>query len=422
MKTLNRGFLATLVLPVLLIPIRIEAHDTKVAGLSPLEWSVCMADSEINRRGDKLAWRPGRNVEWDYTAGLFTWSLLKLNEQLPTPEYVEFSKDTVGSFISPEGSIRGYKAEDYNLDDVAPGKTVIALYQLTKEERYRKCAELLRKQLQTHPRTSQGGFWHEQRYPNQMWLDGLFMGPPFYAEYVKVFKGPATDYDDVVKQFRLIGEHLYDAKTGLYYHGWDESRKHDWANPTSGTSSNFWGRGLGWYAMACVDVLDFLPKDHPGRNEILTQFKQVAAGIVKWQDPKSGLWWQVMDQGGREGNYLEATASAMFVYALAKGLNEGYLAHAEFEPVADRGYLGIIQRLIKRDERGDISLTQCCSVAGLGHGRDGSYAYYLREPVIYNDLKGVAPFILAGLELQNLHKLPMKVETRTTRPVWPAKP
>jgi len=219
-----------------------------------------------------------------------------------------------------------------------------------------------------------------------------------------------------VNQFRLINEHLYDAKTGLYFHGWDESRKQEWANPITGNSSNFWGRGLGWYAMACVDVLDFLPMDHPGRKDIIAQLKQVAAGIVKWQDPKSGLWWQVLDQGGREGNYLEATASAMFVYTLAKAVNQGYLLQEEYEPVVDRGYLGIVQRLIKRDDRGDISLTQCCSVAGLGYGRDGSYAYYLREPVVANDLKGVGPFILAGLELQKLHKLPMKVETRTTTP------
>jgi unsaturated rhamnogalacturonyl hydrolase len=419
MKTLNLRLISVTALLALCTPLSTRAHDTKVSGRTPLEWSVCMADSEINRRGDKLAWRQGRNVKWDYTAGLFTLSLLKLNEKVPTPVYVEFSKDAIGSFLNAEGKIQGYKIEDYNIDNIAPGKTAIALYRLTGDERYKKCADLLRKQLETHPRTSQGGFWHKQRYPSQMWLDGLFMGAPFYAEYVKEFKGPASDYDDIVKQFRLINEHLFDAKTGLYYHGWDESKQQDWANKKTGTSSNFWGRGLGWFAMGCVDVLDFLPKDHPGRKEIITQFKQVAAGIVKWQDPKGGLWWQVMDQGGREGNYLEATASAMFVYALAKGVNEGYLPASEFEPVADKGYLGIVQRLIKRDERGDISLTQCCSVAGLGYGRDGSYAYYLREPIVYNDLKGVGPFILAGIELQKMHKMPMTVETRTTSAVMP---
>lgn len=411
-RKLPPRLLVALSLTALLLAPSARAHDEKFLGLAPLEWSVRMADSEMARRGDKLAWRPGRNVKWDYTAGLFTLSLLKLNEQFPDTNYVAFTKDAIGSFITPDGGIQGYKMADYNIDNIAPGKTVIALYQLTKEERFQKCAALLRQQLDTHPRTSQGGFWHKQRYPHQMWLDGLFMGAPFYAEYTKVFQGPARDYDDVVKQYRLISEHLFDVKTGLYFHGWDESREQEWANKITGTSSNFWGRGFGWYAMACVDVLDFLPKDHPGRAEIIAQVKQVSKGIAKWQDKESGLWWQVLDQGGREGNYLEATACSMFVYAIAKGINDGHLSKAEYEPVAHNGLMGIVRRLIKRDERGDISLTQCCSVAGLGYGRDGSYAYYLREPIVYNDLKGVGPFILAGIEMQKVHGLPMKVENR----------
>jgi unsaturated rhamnogalacturonyl hydrolase len=383
-------------------------------GWSPLEWSVAMADSEIARLGDKRAWRPGRNVKWDYTAGLFTLSLLKLNQFVPDAQFVEFSKDTIGSFITQDGNIQGYKMADYNIDNIAPGKTVIALYELTKEARYRKCADLLRRQLDTHPRTSEGGFWHKQRYPSQMWLDGLFMGAPFYAEYAKLYDSTraAAAYDDVVKQFRLINAHLYDAKTGLYFHGWDEKREQEWANRTSGTSSNFWGRGLGWFAMACVDTLDFLPKDHPGRSEIVATLKQVCDGVVKWQDKDSGLWWQVLDQGGREKNYLEATAASMFVYAMAKGVNENHLAAAPYRAAIEKGYAGIIHRLIKRGEGGEVSLTQCCSVAGLGYGRDGSYDYYMREPVIDNDLKGVGPFILAGIEMQKLQKRPLKIEKR----------
>jgi len=375
-------------------------------GASPLQWSVRMADSETARRGDKLAWRSGRNVKWDYTAGLFTLSLLKLNEKVPTPAYVDFSKDAIGSFIGPDGSIQGYKPEEYNIDNIAPGKTVIALYELTKEERYKKCADLLRKQLDTHPRTSQGGFWHKQRYPWQMWLDGLFMGAPFYAEYTVDFNGPAKDLDDILKQFKLVDEHLYDAKSGLYFHGWDEKSEQDWAIKSTGTSSNFWGRGLGWFAMAQVDVLDFLPKNHPGRADIIALIKKTSDGIVKHQDKASGLWWQVLDQGGREGNYLEATASAMFVYSMAKAVNNGYLSR-DYIPAILKGYDGIINKLIKTDGAGRISLTRCCSVAGLGYGRDGSYAYYLREPVVDNDLKGVGPFILAGIELQKLLALPM---------------
>jgi unsaturated rhamnogalacturonyl hydrolase len=375
-------------------------------GASPLQWSVRMADSETARLGDKLAWRPGRKAKWDYTAGLFTLSLLKLHEKVPTPAYVEFSKDSIGSFITEDGNIQGYKEEDYNIDNIAPGKTVIALYEITKEERYRKCAGLLRKQLENQPRTSQGGFWHKQRYPWQMWLDGLFMGAPFYAEYTVDFKGPATDLDDVMKQFRLIDEHLYDAKSGLYWHGWDEKREQDWADKSTGRSANFWGRAVGWWIMAQVDVLDFLPQDHPGRAEIIALIQKTSAGIVKHQDPASGLWWQVLDKGGKEGNYLEATASAMFVYSMAKAVNRGQLSR-DYIPAILKGYEGIIQQFIKTDASGKISLTRCCSVAGLGYGRDGSYEYYLREPIVDNDLKGVGPFILAGIELQKLLGLPM---------------
>jgi unsaturated rhamnogalacturonyl hydrolase len=381
-------------------------------GATPLEWSVRMADSETSRR-TSLAWKEGGRAKWDYTAGLFTVSLLKLNERVPTPAYVAFTTNAIGSFIDEEGNIRGYKPAEYQLDALNPGKTVLALWLLTGEERYQKCAALLRKQLDTQPRTSDGGFWHKERYTNQMWLDGLFMGSPFHAQYTKLFNGSRTNYDDITRQFQLIRKHLYDSKTGLYYHGWDEKKTQDWANRRTGTSSNFWGRALGWYAMALVDVLDFLPDNHPGRKEILSQLKKTADGIVKWQDKESGLWWQVLDQGGRKGNYLEATASSMFVYSLTKAVNRGYLSR-KYVPAILKGYEGITGRLIKSD--GDkISLIQCCSVAGLGFGRDGSYEYYLREPIVENDLKGVGPFILAGIELQDLLKLPSTVSKTATR-------
>lgn len=375
-------------------------------GATPLQWSVRMADSETARLGDRLAWREGRRVKWDYTAGLFTLSLVRLNEVVPTPAYLEFTKDAIGSFIKPDGSIQGYKIADYNIDNIAPGKTVIALYHLTGEERYRKCADLLRRQLAEHPRTSEGGFWHKARYPWQMWLDGLFMGAPFYAEYTRDFNGPAADFDDIVKQFRLMDKAAYDPKTGLYYHAWDERREQDWANPVTGLSSNFWGRAVGWWAMAQVDTLDFLPKSHPGRAEIIAIIRRTAEGIVRWQDPETGVWWQVLDQGTRKGNYRESTCSAMFVYFMAKAVNRGYLPRT-YIPAILKGYQGILDEFIRTDGGGLISLTRCCSVAGLGFGRDGSYEYYLREPVVDNDLKGVGPFILAGIELQKLLGLPM---------------
>lgn len=367
---------------------------TQINGATPLEWSTRMANSEMARRGENLA-----KGKWDYTAGLFTLSLLKLNEQAPNAAYVPFATNAIGSFIAPDGSIRGYKASEYQLDALNPGKTVLALWQLTHDDRYEKAAALLRKQLDTQPRTSDGGFWHKERYTNQMWLDGLYMGAPFYAEYTKLFNGPATNYDDIANQFKLVRKHLYDKQAGLYYHGWDSKKTQAWANPATGTSSNFWGRGLGWYAMALVDTLDYFPTNHAGYKELTSQLRHVADGLVKWQDT-NGLWWQVLDQGGRAGNYEEATASSMFVYSLAKGVNKGYLPK-KYIPAILKGYTGITGKLIKQD--GDkISLTQCCSVAGLGFGRDGSFNYYIHEPVVENDLKGVGPFILAGIQLQDL--------------------
>jgi unsaturated rhamnogalacturonyl hydrolase len=410
----------------LLAATAVRAADTPLshefAGASPLQWSVRMADSEIMRRGESLSYREGGGAKWDYAVGLFTLSLVKLSERVDEPRYGKFADSVIGSFITPEGQVRGYQLEDYNLDNINAGKTVLALYRLTNKERYKQAAVLLRKQFETQPRTSEGGFWHKQRYPSQMWLDGLYMGEPFYAECAQRFHEPAGSFDDIAKQFRLAGTHTYDAATGLFYHGWDESKAQSWANKITGTSPNFWSRGIGWYAMALVDTLDYFPADHPARPEIIALLQKVCAGVARYQDAGSGLWYQVTDQGGRQGNYLEATASSMFVYTMAKGINHGYLSH-DYLPVLLKGYTGLIEKLIKVDRTGQITLTQCCSGAGLGYGRDGSYAYYLSEPVVGNDLKGVGPFILAGIELQQLLGVTPTIETatKTATVVVPAK-
>lgn len=375
------------------------AAPQKFSGATPLEWSVRLADSQIIRQTSV--------PKWDYTVGLFSLSLLKLDVQAPDPRHVKFAEASVGALISPDGKIQGYRPEEYQLDALNPGKTVLALWQITHDERYKNAATILRHQLGPQPRTSDGGFWHKQRYTNQMWLDGIYMASPFYAECAKLFGEPEASFDDIAKQFRLIDEHTYDAKTGLNYHGWDAAKVQPWANPATGCSSNFWGRALGWYAMALVDTLDYFPTNHPARPQIIATLKKLSAGVVKFQDAKTGLWWQVMDQDGRQGNYLEATASAMFVYALAKGVNHGYLSR-EYVPAIKKGYAGIINNLIKPDGEKGWSLTKCCSVAGLGGSpsngkmRDGSFNYYVGEPVVSNDLKGGGPFILAGIELQHL--------------------
>ena len=400
----------TLMLPV---SCATPAAPPEFSGATPLQWSQRLADSEMARRGDSLVWKPGGKAKWDYAAGLFTLSLLKLNQQTNDARYVKFSEDAIGSFIAPDGKIQGYKVEEYQLDALNPGKTALALWQITHDERYRVAVSTLLIQLDSQPRTSDGGFWHKQRYTNQMWLDGVYMAEPLYAEYAKQFYAEhfeqlkrlrlseTNDFNDIALQIRLIDEHTYDAKTGLNYHGWDAAKVQPWANPATGCSSNFWGRAEGWYAMALVDVLDYFPTNHPARAQIIATLQKTAKGIVKWQDPQTGLWWQVLDQGHRQGNYLEATASGMFVYALAKGVNRGYLPRDD-AAAAVKGYDGIIKNLIKDDGNGRWSLTQCCSVAGLGYGRDGSFDYYVKEPIVTNDLKGIGPFILAGIEVQQL--------------------
>jgi unsaturated rhamnogalacturonyl hydrolase len=387
-------------LPWFLTSCATTAQPEKFSGAAPLEWSQRMANSEITRRGDSLSWKPDGKTKWDYTTGLFTFALLQLNEQTNDPRYLNFAEAAIGSFITPDGKINGYKPEDESLDNIAPGRTVLALWQITHEERYREAAALLRQQLVTQPRTGDGGFWHKKRYPNEMWLDGLYMAEPFYAQYAKLFDEPA-DFNAVAQQIRLVDKHTYNPWTGLFYHGWDESKSQPWADKITGTSSNFWGRAIGWYAMAMVDVLDYFPTNQPARPQIIATFQKLCAGVVKYQDPRTGLWWQVVDQGNRKGNYLEATASSMFVYALAKGINRGYLSRS-YKPAMLKGYRGIVQNLIRDDGNGQWSLIHCCSVAGLGYGRDGSFGYYIGEPVADNDLKGIGPFILAGIEAEEL--------------------
>ena len=393
---------AFFILPLLLVSCATNAASQKFSDATPLEWSQRLADSEMARQTNA--------PKWDYTMGLFTLSLLKLNEQIPAARFVKFSEEKVGSLVSPNGTVKGYKFEEFQLDALNPCKTLLELSKVSAEptERYfSSCARMVF-QLEKQPRTFDGGFWHKQRYTNQMWLDGIYMGAPFYAAMGHYSVNPVLAYDDVAKQIRLIDAHTYDAKSGLNYHGWDAAKIQPWANPATGCSSNFWGRAEGWYAMALVDVLDYFPTNHPARAQIITTLQKTAQGIVKWQDAKTGLWWQVLDQGDRKGNYLEATASAMFVYALAKGVNHGYLSRA-YIPAIERGYAGIIQKFIQADGANSWSLTQCCSVAGLGgspsngHYRSGSFDYYISEPVVKNDLKGVGPFVLAGIELQHLH-------------------
>lgn len=368
---------------------------TKINGL---EMAVKMADSEIKFFPEPWTVDFNPQPTWNYTQGLIAFSMMKLWKENGNDTYLKYAKTYADKFIGPDGVISHYDLVDYNIDAVNSGKFLFDLYEQTKDERYLKAIGHLREQLKNHPRTLEGGFWHKKRYPYQMWLDGLYMGAPFYAQYAQYYKEPNL-FHDVVNQFVLVHKRTYNPATGLNYHGWDERKFQKWADPQTGCSPNYWGRAEGWYAMALVDVLDFLPKDFSGRVKILEILNQVAAGIKKYQDPKTGLWYQVLDQGGRDGNYLEATASSMFSYALLKAVRKGYIGK-DYKAVAEKGYTGIVEHLIKTNEDGTISLTKCCAVAGLGGNpyRDGSYEYYVNETVRDNDPKGVGPFILASIE------------------------
>jgi len=372
-----------------------KVKEDKNKGLS---MATKMADSEIKHFPDPSSVDFNPKPVWNYTQGLIAHSMIKLWKETGNETYYNYAKTYADRFIDSTGIIYGYKIEEYNIDCINSGKFLFDVYARTKDERYLKAITFLRDQLKQHPRTSEGGFWHKKRYPNQMWLDGLYMGTPFYAQYALDFNEPKI-FDDVVNQFVTVHKHTYNAAVGLNYHGWDESKLQKWADPVTGCSPNFWGRAMGWYAVALVDVLDYLPLEHPGRIQMLEILNQVASGIKKFQDPKTGLWYQVLDQDGREGNYLEATASSMFTYALLKATRKGYIA-SDYKAVATKAYNGILDNFIKDNGDGTISLTKCCSVAGLGGNpyRDGSYEYYIKEPVRDDDAKGVGPFIMASLE------------------------
>jgi unsaturated rhamnogalacturonyl hydrolase len=313
-------------------------------------------------------------------------------------KYYNYIKQYADATIDQNGEVSSYKFDTYNIDMVTAGRLLFNLYTTTKDTRYLKVMQLLRKQITEQPRTASGGFWHKKIYPNQMWLDGLYMGEPFYAQYTTQFEN-GVKLDDIAYQFELIQLHATDPKTGLLYHGWDESKQMPWADKTTGCSPNFWSRSIGWYVMALVDVLDYFPENHPKRKSLIGYLNAISNSLVQFQDP-SGLWYQVTDKGGSEGNYLESSGSSMFAYAMAKGVNKGYLP-MKFKAIANKAFDGLTTQLIKTDPDGQIHITNACAVSGLGGNpyRDGSYTYYVNERKKDNDPKATGSFILAALEL-----------------------
>ncbi len=347
----------------------------------------------------------GKPAKWTYDQGVILKGMEGLWYATGDGKYFNYIQKSMDFFVNDKGEIRGYKQDEYNIDNVLCGRNLLTLYAVTGKEKYYKAASTLREQLKNQPRTKEGGFWHKKRYPYQMWLDGLYMGEPFYAEYAKTFHEDAA-FDDIADQFIWMEQHARDAKTGLLYHAWDESKEQKWANKQTGCSPNFWARAMGWYGIALVDVLQQFPQDHPKRKALIEILQRYITAVEKAQDASTGLWWDILDKPNQSKNYQEASASCMFVYTIAKAARLGYI-HSSNIGSAKKGYAGIIQKFVKTDANGLTSLEGTVSVSGLGGEpyRDGSYDYYMSEKVVTNDPKGVGAFLLMSNEIELLATL-----------------
>ncbi len=363
-------------------------------------WSQRMANTAISLNighGDK----PDAPLTWNYELATLLNGMDTVWYNTANDAYFLSIKQSLDTLVLPDGSIPTYNASAYTLDNIALGRELLRLYRVTLDNRYYKAAVLLRSQLAEQPRNASGGFWHKKLYPNQMWLDGLYMAEPFYAEYASVFHEP-QDFSDITRQFTLVEAHVRDPKTDLLYHAWDESRQQRWADPNTGTSHIVWARGMGWYMMALVDTLPYYPQNDPGRAKLIEILNRTAEAIARVQDQRTGLWYQVLDKPGNDGNYFESSAACMFVYALQKGVRLGYLPQ-RYAANAQRGWLGILDNFVQTGAKDSVTLTSTVKAVGLGGTpyRDGSYSYYIHAPVGSNDPKGVGAFLLAATEMEN---------------------
>ncbi|PJI07993.1 MULTISPECIES: glycoside hydrolase family 88/105 protein [Clostridium] len=359
------------------------------------KYSKWMADSIISKKVNLTD-------HWGYEYGLTLDGIAKVYEWTKDKKYLDFIVKTMDTFINEDGTINGYKAEEYNIDHLNNGKILLTLLSKTGNQKYKKAVDHLRKQLDTHPRTKENVFWHKKIYPSQIWLDGLYMGATFYAKYVHEF-GDEKEFDDITHQFIVAEKNLKDKKTGLLYHAYDEAKVQPWANKETGLSAHFWGRSMGWYVMALVDTLEVLPENHKDRATLIKILNNCITALLKVQDKNSKVWYQVLDEGDRKGNYLEASGSSMIVYALLKGVKNGYLP-SSLKDTAKKAYKGLVDEFVLETKDGLINLNKICYVAGLGgqERRDGSFAYYISEPIVSNEPKGLGPFLLASAEYEAL--------------------
>ena len=330
------------IIPVLIAALIYYSCSISLNQSSEIPSSTILADNFIKLFPDTIAYKTeAKSYKWNYEQGLMCEAFYQMWKHSGEPKYFEYMKKNIDYYIEADGTIKTYKLYDFNIDNITPGKVLLRLYAELKEEKYKKAADTLRRQLSLHPRTNEGGFWHKKIYPYQMWLDGLYMAEPFYAMYAQMFNEP-NSFDDIANQFIFIRKYLKDERTGLYFHGWDESKKQKWADTVTGRSPNFWGRSVGWFMMAIVDVLDSFPTDHPRRNDLLEILVDLSGSLIDFRDTETKLWYQVLDKGNLEGNYIEASASLMFIYSFAKGANKGYLSK-DFFSIAQESYNSVFK-------------------------------------------------------------------------------
>jgi unsaturated rhamnogalacturonyl hydrolase len=360
------------------------------------KWSVRMANTVMTQSDSLIHYVKG-SPKWAYDVAFLGMAIDRLGKT--DPKYSRYMTDWVNYFVRPDGSVIDYKLKEYNLDRIFPGRLVMEVYKTNPDQKYRIAIDNFILQLQSHPKTKSGGYWHKNIYQWQMWLDGIFMASTYMAQYAKEFNAPQW-FDVATAQTKMIFKNTLDPSSGLLMHAWDESRSQKWCDPATGQSHYPWSRAMGWYVMAITDILDFLPADHPDRQELIRILQNTCEALLKVRDPESGIWYQVLNQGGREGNYLEGSGSAMFIYVFAKAARLGYL-DKKYRDIAGNAFDCFIKELVSVDAKGMVTIHNICGGCGLGGNpyRDGTYQYYVNEKRFDNDTKGVAPFILAAVEL-----------------------
>lgn len=341
--------------------------------------------------------RSGKPSTWNYIDGCMIKAIIELYHITGDQKYLDFADNFIDYFVQEDGSIKSYNPLEYNLDNVNAGKTLFDLYKLTGKEKYRKAIDTVYSQLKGQPRTSTGNFWHKKIYPNQIWLDGLYMGQPFYMQYELEYNDGKNCMDSY-QQFLNVYRLMRNDKNGLYYHAYDDSRESFWCDKVTGLSNNFWLRALGWYAMALIDTIDIMPDSLKEQRDELTRiYKELIDAMLKYQD-ESGMWYQLVNLGGIEPNYLETSGSAIYAYAIMKSVRLGILDESYYT-YGEKAFKGTCDKYLS-EENGELQLGGICLVAGLGgkDKRDGTFGYYMGEPIVKNEAKGVAPLILAYIE------------------------